>query len=80
MIYCKIPIKVGDVRVLRLHGDKIDKVFSGRRPRQANYNIHRFGEKLHLLHQAVAIHITLMLQKQEKQQETIKYFNNTNYK
>jgi hypothetical protein len=62
----------------RFHGDKINKVFSGRQPRQANYKIHRFGEQLHLHHQGDVIHITLMMQKQEKQ-VTTKYFKNANY-
>jgi len=65
---------------LRNHGDKINKVFSGRQPRQANYKIHRFGEQLHLHHQGDVVHITLMTEKQEKQQVTTKYFKNTNYK
>ena len=82
MICCKIPVKFGDILYvsLRFHCDKINKVLSGRQPRQANYKIHRFGEQPHLHHQGDVIHITLMMQKQEKQQVTTKYFKNTNYK
>jgi hypothetical protein len=64
---------------LRFHGDKINKVFSDRQPRQANYKIHRFGDQLHLHNQVGVIHITLMMQKQEKQ-VTTKYFKHANYK
>jgi len=68
MIYYKIPIKLVIYTSLRFHGDKINKVFSGRQPRQANYKIHRFGEQVHLHNQGDMIYITLMMQKQEKQQ------------
>jgi hypothetical protein len=64
---------------LRFHGNKINKVFSGRQTRQANYKIHRFGDQLHLHQQVYVIHITLVMQKQEKQ-ATTKYFKYTNYK
>ena len=64
---------------LRFHGHNINKVFSGRQPRHANYKIQRFEEHLHLHHQGDVIHITLMMQKQEKQ-VTITYFKNSNYK